>query len=1044
MDKIIDWVIINTRPVFLVLALLILSGAYAYIVTPKEGDPSIEVPTFYVRLSHSGISPEDAERLLLRPLEQELRSIDGLIEFSAVAFQGGASVTLEFGSGFQSQEALADIREKVNLARSDFPSDTDEPTIEEVNPATDSILVINLIGDVPERILSRMAKDLRDKIKELPTVLNADMVGARRQQMEIVIDPLKLEAYGITQQLLFSRLARNNQLIAAGSLSSERGEFPVKVAGLFKNVVDVAELPIKADGDRVVKFQDIAEIRRTFADATSFARNDGKRSISIEVSKRIGANIIDTVDAVKTLVSIEAANWQPAIDVNFSSDGSVFVRQVLSDLQNNVLAAIFLVVIVCIAALGWRNSMLVGIAVPGSVFTAFLVLYLLDLSVNTVVLVSIIIAIGMLVDGAIVVTEYADRKMVAGQTPKDAYRAAAKRMAWPIIASNLTTLVAFAPLLFWPDILGQYMKFVPITLISVLTASLVMALVFVPVMGSLFGRAGAFSIQNTKNLKMTETGDLDQVGGLTGFYVKLMRVVLHRPRIVVAGACGALFTVFFLYAVYSPGTAFFPERDPDNGLIEIRARGDMSIWERDDLVRQVERVVLGYPEIVSVYTRTGGSREGDVIGSIRLRFENWRNRTVNTNDVLSEIRRKAETIPGLHVEVRDPRGTPSGTIKPINIRVSSANSGIVSQAVDQLETAMSEVNGVRDIVDNRSSPGIEWQLDIDSYKAAQYGVDTASIGNFVQLVTNGIKVGEYRPDDADDELDIRVRYPKTFRNLDQLDNLRVATDKGPIPLSQVAVISAAPRVNTINRIDGKRVVTIEAAVEKGVLASSVIADLKTVIERLGLDRSISIVFAGQDEDQDAAESFLVQAFFVALFLMAIILVTQFNSFYQALLILTAVIFSVGGVFLGLLLLNQPFGIVMGGIGVISLAGIVVNNNIVLIDTYNMVLRTGVSQIEAVLRTGAQRLRPVLLTSVTTLLGLLPMALTINIDFFARNVETGGPVSQFWAQLATTIVGGLTFATVLTLVLTPCLLMLGKNSVRQPEFSPAIAPTAGQY
>jgi multidrug efflux pump len=702
----------------------------------------------------------------------------------------------------------------------------------------------------------------------------------------------------------------------------------------------------------------------------------------------------------------------------------------LLDLQNNVLSAVLLVMIVVVAALGLRSAGLVGLAVPGSFLAGILVLGLLGLTINIVVLFALILAAGMLVDGAIVVTEFADRKMAEGMHRREAYQLAAKRMAWPITSSTATTLAAFLPLLFWPGVVGEFMKFLPITLLATLTASLLMALIFVPNLGALVGKAEVADPKTMKLLSAAERGDLRQLRGLAGLYVRLLRRILTRPVAVLLAAIVIAGGTYAAYGAFGRGVEFFPDIEPEVARLQVHARGDLSVYQRDDLVREVEARVLEVGGIDTVYSRSSASfgREDvdeDVIGVLLLELAPWRERRP-AREIFGEIRARTADLAGIRVEVREQEaGPPVG--KAVQVELSSRLPERLEPAVAEVRALFDRLEGLTDVTDSRPVPGIEWRIEVDREQAGRFGADVALVGSAVQLVTNGILIGEYRPDDADEEIDIRARFPEDRRSLDQLQRLRVNGRSGAVPISNFVTRVPAPKVGTLERVDGERVLEVAADVADGVLASDKVAEIQAWLAEQELDPAIRVSFKGEDEEQKASQEFLSRAFGVALFLIAIILVTQFDSLYQALLILSAVVFSTVGVMLGLLLTDQPFGIVMSGVGVIALAGIVVNNNIILIDTYNELRKRGLAPYEAVLRTSAQRLRPVLLTTVTTVLGLMPMVLRVNVDLFAREVTFGGPSTDWWAQLASAVAGGLTFATLLTLVLTPALLLLGART-----------------
>ena len=1044
----IELAMLRSRTVVLSLLVVLLGGIVAYTTIPKEAEPDIEIPIVYVSIEHDGISPEDSERLLVRPMEQELRSIEGVKEMTASAYEGGANVQLEFDAGIDTKQALQDVREKVDLAQAKLPGETDEPTVQEVKMSRfDPMLVLNLAGNMPERSLTTIAKNLKEKLEALTGVLEVNLIGTREELMEVVIDPLAMESYGLDQAQIIQFVSRNNRLVAAGALHSSEGRFPVKVPGVFESAEDVLDMPIKAVGDRVVHFKDIAQVRRTYKDAESVARLNGKSALAIEVIQRSRANVIDTIAAVNAIIDEESAYWPADIEIVASRDKSKDINNMLSELQNSVIAAVLLVFIVIIGILGIRSALLVGVAIPGSFLMGILIIGSFGITINMMVLFALIMAVGMLVDGAIVVTEMADRRMAEGESRHDAYSRAAVRMSWPIIASTCTTLAAFVPLALWPGTSGEFMKYLPITLIAVLSASLIMALLFLPTLGSIFGRTGANTEEARRNLAAAETGNVDEVTGVTGRYIQFLKSTLRHPWLNVSAVSGLLIAVYAAFFIFGKGIEYFPEVEQPFGMVDIRARGDLSTEERDHLVSQVEKRVLGMPEIEFLYVKTGSSDRGaeDQIGSLTLNYIDWQLRRP-ADDILAEIRERTKDLVGIQIETRKPdSGPPMG--KPIRIEFSSRFNDQLSNAVTRVRAHMEENDSIVNIEDSRPLPGIEWQIKVDRAEAARFGADISLVGAMVQLVTNGIKIGEYRPDDSDDEIDIRVRYPAASRNLSQIDELRIPTPEGQVPISTFIDRVPAQKVGTIRRIDMRRTLAIDADTAPGVLVDDVVRSLKASVPKLDIDPRVSWSFRGSTEDQQEDMNFLANAMLMALAIMAIILVTQFNSIYQAGLILTAVLFSTGGVLLGHLLMGKPFGVIMSSVGVITLAGIVVNNNIVFIDTYNVLRSRGERPFDAILRTCAIRLRPVLLTTVTTIVGLMPMVLGVNINLIDRDVSIGAPSSQWWTQLASSVAGGLAFATILTLWLTPSLLMAQANlmdrwKARRTLGATASAPSTG--
>jgi multidrug efflux pump len=1035
MNALIDAAFSRARVVILGLVMILAVGAYAYVGIPKESSPEIPIPTLYVSTSLEGISPEDSERLLVEPLETELSAITGLKQITSNGAEGHASVQLEFEPGFDSDEALDKVREGVDRAKSDLPEDATDPVVTEINTALFPILTAILSGPVPERMLNTISEELKDAIEGLSGVLEVDVGGERTELLEVLIDPTVFETYNISFEELISQINRNNRLIAAGAIESGAGRLVLKVPGLIENVEDVMSLPIKVRGDTVVTFADVATIRRTFKDPTGFARIDGQPALALEIKKRSGANIIETVAAVRELIDDMRAEWPDSITVKYTQDESEQVQSMLSDLEANVIAAVILVMIVIVWALGVRSALLVGLAIPGAFLAGVTALWVMGYTMNLVVLFSLILVVGMLVDGAIVTTELADRRLQEGHSPRAAYAHAAKRMSWPIIASTATTLSVFFPLLFWTGTVGEFMKFLPITVILTLTASLFMALVFIPVVGGIIGKRPPQSAKDKATLYAAEQGDPRDLTGFTGGYVKLLQFAILRPWMTLILAIAMLMGGFTAYAQFGNGITFFPEVEPDFAQVQVRARDNFSIYEQDALVRQVEQRLFAYDEIASVYARTGSSNRdsADLIGTIQVEFTEWDERRTAAM-IGEEIRTEMAAIPGIDVQVQTASNGPSAG-KPVNLRIKAHDAEVQQQVVNQIREKMADIGGFTDVTDSRPLPGVEWRIAVNRSEAARFGADISTLGQAVQLLTRGITVADYRPDDAEGSIDINVRFPSDERTLEELQSLRVPTSAGLVPISNFVTFEPSPRTGTITRVDQERVVTIEANVAPGVLVNDQTVALRSAIDAMDLPPGVEASFAGEAEDQQESMIFLAGAFITAIFLMFVILVIQFNTFYQAFVVMSAIVFSIAGVLFGLLVTGRPFGVVMGGIGVIALAGIVVNNNIVLIDTYNDLKKAGLSPLEAALRTGAQRLRPVVLTSVTTALGLMPMVIGLNINFFSREIVYGAPSTQWWTELSSAIAGGLVVATVLTLVVTPAMLMLGEKKAKRGEPTP---------
>ena len=530
MNGLVKWSTDRARMVLAFIVIVVAAGFASYVSLPKEGAPNIDVPVLYISTPVPGISAVDSERLLVKPLETQLRGLDNLKEMTGIASESHAGILLEFEFEWDKQATLADVRDKLDQAQAEFPEDAEESVINEINLSEFPILVVSLSGAVPERTLLRLAKDLQREVEANPSVLEAQLTGHRDEMLEVLIDPLKMESYNVTAQELLTVIDRNNQLVAAGSVESATAAFAVKVPGAFETARQVYELPVKTNGDRVIRLGDVAEVRRTFEDAAGAARYNGRSSISLQVSKRLGENIIETVTSVRAIVDGEVAKWpeplQQAVNVDISMDESTRVEDMVTQLEGSVTTAVILVMIVVLATLGFRSAILVGIAIPCSFLLSFALMSAAGLPINNMVMFGLILAVGMLVDGAIVVVEYADKEIAKGTGPMRAYAAAARRMFWPIVASTATTLCAFLPMLLWPGMPGQFMGLLPVTLIFVLSASLVVALIFLPVLGGLTGRLGR-SIRQI--FGRSRSSDLEQHGYRRTLFGRLMGLIVLNP-----------------------------------------------------------------------------------------------------------------------------------------------------------------------------------------------------------------------------------------------------------------------------------------------------------------------------------------------------------------------------------------------------------------------------------------------------------------------------------------------------------------------------------
>ena len=822
----------------------------------------------------------------------------------------------------------------------------------------------------------------------------------------------------------------NNRLIPAGQIDTGQGSFSVKVPGLIENAEDLFNLPLSSTDLGVLTVADIAEVRRTFKDATRYSYSNGTASISLNVNKRKGANLVESMEQVDEVVDRIRPTLPPSVSLSYINNLAPLVLEQNLGLQGNMATAMVLVLLVVIASVGVRSGLIVTLAIPFSFFFAFIVISLLGFTYNFMVIFGLLLGLGMLIDGAIVMVEYADRKMAEGLNSKEAYKAAVDRMFWPIMASTATTLAAFLPIMFWPGVSGQFMSYLPITVFAVLIGSLFYALLFAPTIGALIGQGSAAT--QTFAQKGRDDGRV-LATGVTRLYEKSLLIAVRKPITVFLLSIATLITIVLSYGQFGKGVEFFTSVEPSETQIQVFARGNYSPAElRDVMLRVQDRIYeVGYIKGIVMQSGAGQSLGGgqqtasDLIGYIYVEMVDRRDRDLDGFEVENLYREAVANLPGARAEVVSiEQGPPVG--KEIQIELSGDELEPLFAEAARISGFMeNEVTGLIDIDDTAPVPGIQWEIEVDRARAAMMGASMAEIGTAIQLMTNGIFMGDYRPDDSEEEVDIRIRYPAEYRGIEQMDTIRISTINGPIPISSFVTRVAKPAVSSIQRVDGKRVVYVRANPAPGVVASNKLVEISAWLEENPTQTGVTAVFRGANEEQANAAAFLGTAFSLALVLMAILLVTQFNSYYQALIILSSVLLSTAGVLLGLLTTGQTFSVILTGIGIVALAGIIVNNNIVLIDTFNYLKAKHADWTlqEIIVQTGVQRLRPVFLTTFTTGFGLLPLAMHVSVDLINAEIEVGGPITSQWVSLASAIVFGLSFATILTLIVTPAMLAL---------------------
>ena len=1013
------------------LFFFITFGMYKYISLPKESDPDISLPVIYISLFNKGISPKDSERLLIKPFERELKNIEGVKKISSTAYLGGGNIVLEFDAGFNSDKALSDTRVKIDLTKNKLPDETEEPKATEVNLSRFPVLAVAISGNLEDRVIQKYSKYLKRKIESFSEVLEVTTLGESEREVKIIVNPDIVRNYGLTDKDVLASIAKSNLMIPAGTLSNEKGSFNLKIPSLIENREDLLNIPIKSTTDAVVTLEDVAEIRDSFKDKLGFARNNGQNAIILEISKRTGENIIETINKIKDLIKNEKEVLPKALNIGIFQDESEKIKTQIKDLENNVILATLIVLVIIILFMGWKSAFLVSVSIPSSFLLSMIILSFFNVTINVVVLFALILSVGILIDGAIIVVEYANRRASEGIDKKKVFVLSAKKMFIPVLASTLTTLAAFFPLIFWPGVAGEFMFFLPVTLLAVLSSSLLMALIFIPTIGGIFGFDKSLNQQNLKNLTLLESGDLNQIKGLQAKYIKIIRYSLDNPKKLITLTLVFLVFTQFLYMRYGKGVEYFPPIEPDYAEIVVHARGNYSPIEKDEILKKVENTIIENQYIRNLYSRSGTikgqkrSESEDIIGSIKIELINWKNRP-KANQILNDLKIQTKNFPGIYIEFIEKKDGPPKD-RDVEIKIVNAKLKNLNSDSQNLLNFLKTNSWIKNIDSDINNPGIEWELIIDREQADKHGVDIQTVGDAIQMLTHGLKVTEFMPEDSDEEIDIVVKYDKPFRTLDELDQILIEGKNGAVSLSLFVKRIPKKKVGKITRYSNINSKTIKFDVKEGFVSNNKVKEIKSWLFNNKDSFESKIIFIGQEQDQREAKEFLIKAFFISVFLITIILIATFNSFYYCLIILTAIIFSTIGVMIGLILTNKPFGIVMSGIGVIALAGIVVNNNIVLLDTYKNLRKKGESVRDAIIRTGAQRLRPVLLTTLTTFFGLIPMAIGLNINFIDTEVNFGSPSSQWWIQLSNAMVFGVMFSFILTLIITPCLIYVGEKS-----------------
>ena len=1020
MTGIIDFALAKAKTTMMIALMVVVAGSYARQEIPIAASPNVQLPFISVSVFLDGASPGDTSRLIARPLENRLKNVTGVKSIRSTSSLSFARIFLEFEVGFDMDQALVDIKQSVEETKYELPREAEDPQISEYSESSFPIMNISIVGSSSVRQKVFYAKELKDRTESIEEILQARLTGAPEEVLEGVINKSKMESYEVTLSDIYYSVANNNLIIPGGTQDTGKGSFNIEVPSVIETAQDVYSIPIKVTQDAIVTLSDIATVKRTFKDFTSYARVNGEDAVTLELTLRESANAIDASNAIREILKEFEKTLPENLRVVITDDDTIYAGLMVKELNGNIIAAVILIMVLVIASMGFRVSMLVGLSIPFCFLLTYLSLYMLGMEVNFLVMMGLLLGMGMLIDGSIVITEYADKKIAEGLSRAEGYKMASKRMFYPIVASTGTTMAAFIPIMFWPGFTGQFMRYLPITVFFVLVASLIYSLVMIPVIGSYFG-------QRESALNKDEGRD-SIFKKLTDAYGKRIEKFVRNPVETCIAVGSILFIVVLSYSYYGQGTVYFALVDPVKANITIKARGNYSAIETKEIIMKVEERFLGIDELNSVYLRAGTewwNAGADKIGGGFVEVAPASERSISGLEVMSLLVETTRDLPGIFVEISPDLGGPSFD-NPIELSIYGNTEQSVNVAVEIVESHMrNNMDGLVNIFSSKSYPSVEWSVEVDKQKAAQLGVSVGDVGALVQMLTNGFKVGEYRPDDSKDEVEIRARFPESDRTITGIKNLNVTTIKGLVPVSSFIKVVPKDNRQTVNRKNGKYFQEVGSGTLDESKVSQKVEELDIWLKTANLGNNISYEFSGMAEESADVNSFMISAGITAVFIMLIMLLTQFNSFYQSFIILSSVTISCVGVLLGLLIMGKPFSTTMTGLSIVTLAGIVVNNNIVLIDTFNK-LKEESPHLEKtihIVNACKQRLRPILLTSLTTIFGLMPLAMGVSLDIISRDILLGSRIVDWWSNLAVSIVFGLGFSTFITLILTPAVLAL---------------------
>ena len=1014
--------------VFVFVIALTIMGIISYVQVPREGSPDITIPYVFITAPYEGVAPSEIENLVTIPLEKQFNDLENVKDVTSTSSEGLSLTVIEFTPKEDLNNALQRVKDKIDLAAPDLPRDLDEPMVEVINFSTDvPILTIALSGNTNIERLKMLAEDMQDKIEDITGVKQATLYGTREREIRAEIDPDRLTTYRLSLGAVMQAIARENRTVSAGNIEMTGGKFQVRVPGEFKLVSDMREVVVAVHDGQPIYLTDVATLADTFKDLTSISRINGKPCVTLQIKKRSGENTVRLVEQVKQLLA--GFLLPPGVEMTITNDQSTWIAAMLEELENNVVSGFILVVVVLFIFMGRSNSIFVGLAIPLSMLISFIVLYASGETMNFIVLFSLVMATGMLVDNGIVIVENIYRLRCSGLSRMEAARQGAAEVAWPVTTSTLTTVAAFWPLLYWPNIMGQFMSFLPKTLIITLFSSLFVALVVNPAICS-------FYISERKKEENEERHPFLDA------YERLLRgAMTHRGWIVALGFLLLVLTMQ-LYGRFGRGIELFPDVEPRSAAINVAFPQGTNIEKTDETLKGFEQKLVKYEDIKFYVTTVGAAGGqgfssgggGTHVGNIYVEFKDKEDRKENSLDLVEKMRDDIGLVAGADVTVdREKEGPPTGS--PVSIEVAGEDFDVLSELASDIIRTVRDIPGVVDLKDDLEEARPEFQFRVDRQRAALLGLDTDTIAGFLRSAIYGAESSKFRA--GEDEYDITVRLPAGARSTANLLNQVFIPIEGgrSVPLSSLGQVVYTGGRGDITRKNRKRTVTISGDIEDRSV-DAILADIATAVGKIQLPPGYTVNYAGENEDIQENMTFLSKAFGVAVALIAVILVVQFNSATLPLIIMVSVVLSMIGVMWGLLLCRMRFGVIMTGLGVISLAGVVVNNSIVLIDCILLKRAEGLDATEAAIAAGRQRLRPVLLTAGTTVLGLIPMAVGWSVDIHSWPLKfvAGAESSQWWAPMAVAVIFGLGLATMLTLIQVPVVYTLVekmRSSVQRP-------------